>query len=103
MTSRPPIELHLRIRVAAEQREAFLAFLTEAIPVYERPGGIRIRLLEDAGDAGRFIEVVEYDSQEAFDRDQERVEQDPESRALLERWRALLDGPPQVEVYRHLS
>ena len=93
------IDLHLRVRVAPENRAAFDAFLREAIPFYESPGGIRIRLLEDRTDPTRLIEVVEYDSREAYERDQKRVESDPRMKVYLERWRALLEGPPVVEVY----
>lgn len=95
------IDLHLRIRVATARRAAFDAFLREAIPFYEAPGGIRIRLLEDRADPTRLIEVVEYDSRESYERDQRRVESDPEMKRFLERWRALLEEPPIVEVYGH--
>lgn len=93
------IQIHLRIQVALDKRAAFLEFLRDAIPFYEQPGGIRIRLLEDVRDATRFIEVVDYETREAYERDQQRVEQDPTMQSYLKRWRALLDGPPTVETY----
>lgn len=39
------IGLHLRIRVAPGRCDELLAFLREAIPFYERPGGIEVRML----------------------------------------------------------
>jgi len=98
----PPtrIDLHLRLRVAPGRREEFLAFLREAIPFYERPGGIEIRLLEDLGDDHRFIELVLYEDEAAYRRDQDRVANDPEMKRFLERWRSFLAAPPVVEVYR---
>lgn len=95
-----PIELHLRIQVRPGKRLAFLDFLGEAVPVYESPGGIRVRLLEDLSNDHRFIEVVCYDDESAYWQDQERIAHDPEVKRLLERWRALLVRPPEVEVYR---
>lgn len=94
------LELHLRICVPLERQAAFFEFLREAIPFYERPGGIRIDLLHDRHDATRFIERVEYADEETFLADQRRVESDPEMKACLERWRALLAEPAKVEVYR---
>ncbi len=47
------VELHLRLRVQRGRREEFLAFLREATPYYEAPGGIEIRLLEDLADDHR--------------------------------------------------
>jgi quinol monooxygenase YgiN len=94
-----PIELHLRIRVKRGMRSTFFTFLREAIPFYESPGQIQVRLLQDLANDHRFIELVLYGDRAAYERDQHRVENDPEMRRYLERWRALLDGPPVVEVY----
>ncbi len=93
------IELHLRGRAADGRKADLEAFLTEAIPFYESPGGIRVRVLWDVADPNRFIEVVEYVDQVAHDSDQLRVENDVRMRDLLDRWRSLLDGPPVVETY----
>jgi hypothetical protein len=93
------IELHLRGRVAQGRRDDLIAFLAEAIPVYEEPGGIRVRMLWNTVTPNDFIEVIEYADQETHDRDQLRVEDDPRMRSLLSRWRALLDGPPVVERF----
>ena len=94
------IELHLRGRAAAGRRADLEDFLREAIPFYERPGGIKVRVLWELENPDRFIEVVEYADQEAYDRDQVRVADDPEMQDYLRRWRALLAEPPQTEVYR---
>lgn len=93
------IELHLRGRVAPGRREDLTDFLAEAIPFYEEPGGIRVRVLWSLENDADFIEVIEYADQETHDRDQVRVEDDPRMRSLLARWRTLLDGPPVVERY----
>jgi quinol monooxygenase YgiN len=98
-TDRPARVLHLRIRVAPGKRDALFEFLKEAVPYYEAPGGIRVRLIERSDAPDSFIEVVEYDSVESFDADQQRVDHDPRMRELLARWRALLAEPPAVEVY----
>jgi hypothetical protein len=94
------IELHLRGRAAPGRRAELVAFLREAIPFYERPGGIRVRLLWDVSDPDRFVEVVEYADQDTHDRDQLRVGGDATMHDHLQRWRALLAEPPEVETYR---
>lgn len=94
------IELHLRIQVKPECLGAFYAFLKEAIPFYEQPGGIRIRLLQDFSEPTRLIELVEYADEEGYQQDQWRVEHDEQMKAYLGRWRDLLVRAPQVEVYR---
>lgn len=94
------IELHLRGRAAAGRRADLIRFLADAIPFYERPGGIRVRMLWDLTDPDRFVEVIEYADQGAHDRDQLRVQDDPEMLEFLGRWREFLAGPPQVETFR---
>ncbi len=97
------IDLHLRCRVCPGRRAEFLAFLREAIPFYEAPGGITVRLLQDLHDDHRFIELVLYDDEATYTRDQKRVENDPTMQAFLARWRTLLAEPATVEVYRLTS
>ncbi len=97
------VDLHLRIRVRPGRRAEFLDFLREAIPYYESPGGIEVRLLQDRADDHRFIELVQYDSESGYAKDQARVEHDPTMRSLLVRWRELLAEPPVVEVYHLLG
>lgn len=94
------VELHLRIRVREGGLEDLVGFLRRAVPFYESPGGIRVRLLQSGSDPSRLIEVVEYESEDAYRRDEERVASDPEMGRLLAEWRALLAEPPSVEVYR---
>lgn len=93
------IELHLGIRVSVVNHDAFREFLAQAIPYYESPGGIRIRLLQGQADPCDFIEVVEYQTLDDYQRDQRRVEEDEVMKGFLNRWRALLESPPRVETY----
>lgn len=95
----PAIVLHLRIRAKTGCRDRLLDFLREAKPHYESPGGITMRLLHDRSDDHVFIEIFEYESQQAYELDDHRVHNDPEDMARLARWRELLDGPPVVEVF----
>jgi hypothetical protein len=59
-----------------------------------------LHLLESLGDDHKFIELVLYDDEASYRRDQDRVDNDPEMKRYLDRWRALLAEPPRVEVYR---
>lgn len=95
--------LHLHIRVPEENEERLLAFLREAVPYYEQPGDVRVRLLHSRSDPRRYIEVVEYADRSAHDHDQIRVADEPRMKALLARWHALLDSPVEVETYEELT
>lgn len=94
-----PHRIHLHVQVAPEHADAFVPFLREARRLYERPGGIRIRLLRDLADPLRYVEIVEYADEPAYTSDQERVARDPEVIETLARWRGLLGAPVVVGVY----
>jgi hypothetical protein len=93
------VELHLRIHVAPQNRKPLISFLAHAIPFYEQPGGIRVRLLQQRDDSSAFVEIIEYVDRDSYERDQERVRSDPAMKARLDAWRALLEGPPELELY----
>jgi quinol monooxygenase YgiN len=100
---RPAVSVHLRIRVTSGRNDELRVFLRGAIPFYESPGGIRVRLLGDTSAPDRFIEIIDYASEHAYSEDEERVKSDPTMAQYLARWRALLAEPPTVEIYRDID
>lgn len=94
------VTLMLRFKVAAANHAALRAFLARAIPYYEQPGGIRVRLLEGVSSPEEFVEMVEYRDQDTYERDQVRVQTDAGMKSLLDEWRQLHAGPVSVDVYR---
>lgn len=93
----------LTYRVAAERRAELMAFLKRAFPLYERPGGIRMELYESRDEAGLIVEIVRYASEADYERDQRRIEEDPEVCAALQEWRGLLAGPVEVRRLKPVS
>ena len=67
------VSLHLRLHDEPGRRGELLEFLRAAIPIYEAPSGIRVRLLERLGVQGDFIEVIEYESNDDYAADQRRL------------------------------
>ncbi len=95
--------LHLRIFIPLAKQPEFLTFLKKAKPFYEKPGGISVQLYQEINNPEKFIEVIEYDSQEIFNEDQLRVENDNEMKVYLEQWRTILSESIEVEYYNNIS
>jgi quinol monooxygenase YgiN len=95
--------LHLKIRTRSADAEELLSFLREAVPFYESPGGVRVRLLRSIDNPTRFIEIIEYDDRDAFEKDQHRVASDPQMRGYLQTWRSLLAEGVEVETYEDIT
>lgn len=103
MPGQPAITLYLHIRPSPGKHDALFAFLRKARSYYESPGGIRMRVLQHREDQSRLVEVFEYDTVEIYEADEDRVQNDPQMKALLAEWRSLLDGPPRAEVWRNIE
>ncbi len=95
--------VHLRLVVSPDRHAELFEFLIDAKPYYEAIPGAHVRLLQDAADPCRFLEVVEYDTEEAYAADAERVASDLIMLGFLDRWRAVLDEPPQVETFHDIT
>lgn len=91
--------LHLRCATRTGVSEELSEFLKEAVPFYESLPGVRVQLLRNVDEPNRYIEVIVYETIEAYDRDRARVEGDPRMQALLQRWRSLLAPDIAVETY----
>jgi amino-acid N-acetyltransferase len=93
----------LTYRVPEARRGDLLTFLREAVPLYERPGRIRVGLYESADEPGLYLELVAYADDAARNADQDRVEHDPEMVATLARFRAVVGGPVEVRRMKPVS
>lgn len=98
-----PVILHLRIRVPLARQEAFRAYVAEAFPVFEAGGDCQGAVYRIGDDPEAFDEVFYYASEAAYRAGEAALSTDPRQQALLARWRALLAGPPGVEVVRRWS
>jgi hypothetical protein len=92
--------ISLAYRVPADRRDQLLAFLRDAIPFYERPGRIRVGLYESVDEPGLYLELVAYADEVSYAADQERVEQDVEMLAVLDRFKGVVGGPVEVRRMR---
>ncbi len=102
-TTRPRIVLHLELSCQEPSGADLIAFLRKAVPFYEMLPGVKIRLLRSIDRPGRFIEVVEYETDDAFESDRARVSGDERMARFLSQWRELLAEVPGVEHYADVT
>jgi hypothetical protein len=94
-----PTSVLLHFEVESARRGDLLRFFEKAREYYERPGGIRVRLLEHSERPGTFLELVEYENHRSYALDLERMASDPVMIGLLDEWRKLHRAPVVVETY----
>lgn len=94
-----PIILLLHIRTRRGRQEELVRFLREAVPFYEQPGGIRIRLLQNLADPDKFIEIAEYENYQAYSEDQNRVRTDATMKTFLSGWHSLIEDSVATDAF----
>lgn len=95
--------VHLRITTRTGDHDELGAFLKQAIPFYESLPGVRVRLLRNVNSPDRYIEVIEYETVEAFESDEKRLSGDLQMQHFIKRWRKLLKGDVEVETYQDIT
>ena len=95
--------LHFKIRTPTPEAKQLLPFIKAAIPFYEAFGRTRIRLLHNVDDPTQFVQVVEYEAEEALEMNRQRIAGDPTLRAFLQTWRTLLSQAVEVDVYEDVT
>jgi hypothetical protein len=77
--------------------------MRNAVPFYQSLAGVSVRLLRSLDRPGRFAEIIEYTTDEAFRADQVRVADDKQMHGFLAQWRELLTEPPEVEHFADIT
>src|SRR5438094_10266107 len=82
--------LHFKMRTPTTETKQLLPFIKAAIPFYEAFGRTRIRLLHNVDDPTQFVQVLEYEAEEAVEMNRQRIAGDPTMRAFLQTWHSLV-------------
>jgi len=73
--------------------------LKSAKPFWEFFGTMRMRLLQNVDDPGRFIQVIDYEADEAVELNRQRIAGDPRMQGFIQAWRSMLPGAVEIDVY----
>ena len=95
--------LHFKIRTSTVDTKQLFPFIKAAIPFYEAFGRTRIRLLHNVDDPTQFLQVVEYEVDQAFEMNRQKIASDPTMRAFLQTWRVLLAQAVEIDVYEDVT
>lgn len=99
----PRVVLQLGLNCREPTGHELAGYLSKAVPFYRSLAGVNVRLLRSLDRPGRFVEIIEYATDEAFQADQVRVAHDKQMQDLLAEWRGLLVEPPLVEHFADIT
>lgn len=94
--------MHLKMRTPTADPSQLLALLKPAIPFFAAWGG-KVRILRNVDDPSQFLQIVEYETEEAFELNRHRIASDPTMRTYLQTWRTFLGGSADIDVYEDVT
>jgi hypothetical protein len=95
--------LHLKFSFPGAEPAQILAMVQAAMPFYSLLGGRQVSLLQNVDDPSRFIQVIDYETDEALEINRQRIASDPRMQAYLQAWRAALPGGVEIDVFREIE
>jgi hypothetical protein len=94
--------LHLRFTLPGADPAQLSAMMKSAKPFYGFFGTMRMRLLQNVDDRGRFIQVIDYETDEALELNRQRIAGDPRMQTFIQTWRSMLPGAIEIDVYEEV-
>ncbi len=94
--------LHLRFTLPGADSDQLSALMRASAPFYQMFGNAQFRLLRNADDPTKFIQVIEYETPESFELNRQSLASDVRMQTYLQAWRAMLPGALEIDVYQEV-
>ena len=92
--------LHLKFTLHGADSEQLSSMMRAAAPFYQMFGTAHFRLLRNADDPTKFIQVIEYETDESLEVNRQRIASDPRIQGYLQAWRMLVPGAVEIDIYQ---
>lgn len=92
--------VQLRFTLPSADSRQLAAMVKAAVPFYQMFGNAKVRLLQNVDDPTRFVQEIEYEAQEDWELNRQRIASDMQ--AYLQLWRTMLPGAPEIDVYQEV-
>jgi uncharacterized protein YbaA (DUF1428 family) len=94
--------LQLRFTLPTADSGQLAAMVKAAAPFYQMFGKAEVRLLQNVDDPARFIQVIEYEAQEDWELNRQKMASDARMQAYLQTWRTMFPGVLEIDVYQEV-
>jgi uncharacterized membrane-anchored protein YhcB (DUF1043 family) len=71
--------------------------------MYQAFGDAKVRLLRNADDQTQFLQIIEFQADQAVERSRQKMASDPTTQNFLQAWRAMFPGAADAEVYEDVG
>jgi hypothetical protein len=94
--------LQLRFTLPTADSGQFAAMIKAAAPFYQMFGKAEVRLLQNVDDPAKFVQLIEYEAQEDWELNRQRIAGDARMQAYFQTWRAMFPGALEIDVFQEV-
>ena len=96
--------LLLRLKAPTPDAAKMLgSMMQNTAAMYKAFGDAKVRLLRNADDQTQFLQILEFQADEAVERSRQKMASDPTMQNFLQAWRSMFPGAADAEVYEDVN
>jgi hypothetical protein len=96
--------LHVKVKTpSADATTLLTTMMKNALPLYKAFGEAKVRLLRNADDQAQFVQVIEYETDQAVELNRQKLASEPMMQNYLQAWRTLFPGAMEIDVYEDIT
>jgi len=88
---------------SADTTSLLVTMMKNAAPLYKAFGDARVRLLHNVDDQTQFLQLIEYQTDQAFELNRQKWASDPMVQTYLQTCRSLFPGAIEIDVFEDVS
>ena len=94
--------LQLRFTLPNADSAQLIAMVKAAAPFYQMFGKADVRLLQNVDDPAKFIQIIDYEAQEDWELNRQRIAGDVRMQTFLQTWRVMFPGALEIDVFQEV-
>jgi uncharacterized membrane-anchored protein YhcB (DUF1043 family) len=88
---------------SADATTLLTTMMKNTLPMYQALADTRVRLLRNADNRAQFLQVIEYQTDQTFELNRQKLASDPLMHNYLQAWRTLFPGGVEIDVYEEIT
>jgi len=94
--------LQLRFTLPAGDSSQLVAMIKASAPFYQIFGNAQVRLLQNVDDPAKFIQEIEYQADQGWELNRQRLAGDARMQTYLQTWRTMFPGALEIDVFEEV-
>ncbi|HZC57349.1 MAG TPA: hypothetical protein VE396_15105 [Xanthobacteraceae bacterium] len=94
--------LQLRFTMPSADSGQLIAMIRAAAPFYQMFGKAEVRLLQNVDDPAKFVQIIDYDANEDWELNRQRIASDARMQVYLQAWRTMFPGALEIDVFQEV-